>query len=140
MAISVLEFLELEFPERGILWRGWEPETLTIIDQKQMPALLFVADSNAPVWPFLRNIFRAMPKNARLRDLLHGSFPALFVKAGELPEVQKALGAGNNYHIAVFAPAGLTPLITFNVLNGKPLEVVDEIVSVLERLLKTWRP
>lgn len=138
--MSALEFPELEFPEKGILWRGWDPETLTIIDQKQMPVLLFVADGNAPVWPCLRNIFKAMPKNAKLRDLLHGSFPALFVKAGELPEEQKALGAGKDYHIAVLAPAGLTPLVTFNVLSGKPLEVVDEIVLVLEHLLKTWRP
>ena len=51
----------------GILWRGWNEETLALIQQKGLPVLLFVADPNALAWPFLKAVFRAMPANARLR-------------------------------------------------------------------------
>lgn len=130
---------ENEFPEKGILWRGWNEETLNIIARKQMPVLLFVADPDGFVWPFLRGIFHEMPKNAKLRTLLHDSFPALFIKAHELPDELKALGAGRNYHLAVLSPSGLTPLATFNTITGNPAEVVSEIVVILERLQETWR-
>jgi hypothetical protein len=80
-----------------------------------------------------------MPKNTKLRDLLHESFPALFIKADELPEELKVPGAGSSYHIAVLSPYGLTPLVTFNPVSGNPSKVVNEIVVVLERLLETWR-
>ncbi len=127
----------LEFPEKGIVWRGWNHETLSLINQKQKPVLLFVADPDPVVWPFLREIFREMPKNTKLRNLLHESYPALFIKADALPEELKALGAGSSYHIAVLSPFGLTPLVTFNPVSGNPSEVVNEIVAILERLLET---
>jgi len=129
----------VEFPDKGILWRGWNEETLAIINEKQMPVLLFVADHDGSIWPFLREIFRAMPRNDKLRNLMHESFPALFLKADELPHELKALGAGSNYHIAVLSPSGLTPLATFNPMRGNPDEVVNEIVVILERLRETWR-
>ena len=127
-----------DFPEDGILWRGWNPETLSIINEKQMPVLLFVADLDGLVWPFLREILKEMPKNTKLRSLLHDSFPALFIKAGEVPRELTVLGAGSKYHIAILSPSGLTPLVTFNPINSTPSAVVDEIVTVLERLQQTW--
>ena len=130
---------EIEFPDKGILWRGWNEETLKIIGEKQMPVLLFVADRDGLVWPFLREIFREMPRNDALRELLHETFPALFIKAEELPHELKALGAGSNFHIAVLSPSGLTPLVTFNPVSGSPAAVVDEIVVILKRLRETWR-
>lgn len=80
-----------------------------------------------------------MPANAKLRALLHDSFLALLIKADDLPEQLKALGAGNGYHIAVLSPHGLTPLATIDPVNGKPQEVVSGIVAVLERLADVWR-
>jgi hypothetical protein len=128
-----------EFPEKGILWRGWNDDTLSLIEQKQLPVLFFVADVDPLVWPFLRTVFKDMPKNEKLRELLHDTFPALFIKAGELPEQLNAFGAGSKYHFAVLSPSGLTPLVTFDAVSGKPLEIIDEIVRVLERLREVWR-
>jgi hypothetical protein len=51
-----------------------------------------------------------MPANARLRELLLGEFPALYVEAGSIPEALSAFGAGRQYHIAVLSPHGLNPL------------------------------
>jgi hypothetical protein len=127
-----------EFPEQGILWRGWNEETLRIINEKEKPVLLFVADGDPMVWPFLREIFRVMPGNAELRTLLHDVYPALFIKADELPDELKVLGAGSRYHIAVLSPYGMTPMVTFNVVTGRPAELVAEIAAVLERLLPAW--
>jgi hypothetical protein len=129
---------EPEFPDKGILWRGWDDETLRIINEKQQPVLLFVADPDPLVWPFLRETFKAMPKNAKLRDLLHERCPALFIKADSLPGQLKELGAGRRYHIAILSPSGLTPLVTIDARGGKPAEVVDHIALVLERVLETW--
>ena len=127
-----------EFPEKGILWHHWNDETLSIINQKQKPVLLFVADPDPFCWPFLREIFKEMPKSSKLRSLLHEFYPALFIKADELPEELRALGAGSRYHIAILSPSGLTPLVTFDPIKGNPSEVVSEIVAVLERLQETW--
>ena len=33
--------------------------------------MLFVADPDPLVWPFLHETFKAMPTDARLRELLH---------------------------------------------------------------------
>ena len=55
---------ESDFPGEGILWRGWNEETLALIQQKGLPVLLFVADPNALAWPFLKAVFRAMPASA----------------------------------------------------------------------------
>ena len=127
-----------EFPDKGILWCGWNDETLRIIDEKQRPVLLFVADANPVVWPFLREIFKEMPTNVKLRHLLHEGFVALYIEADALPEQLKALGAGGSYHIAVLSPYGLTPLATIDPVSGKPSDVVDEIVVILGRLTETW--
>src|SRR3990170_6735605 len=83
-----------QFPEQGILWRGWSEETLRAIEDKKWPVLLFVADPDPMVWPFLRGIFNEMPANAKLRALLHEFFLALFIKADALPEHLEVLGGG----------------------------------------------
>jgi hypothetical protein len=127
-----------EFPEQGILWRGWNEETLRIINEKEKPVLLFVADADPMVWPFLREIFKELSGNAKLRNLLHEVYPALYVKADELPGDLELLGAGSRYHIAVLSPYGLTPMVTFNPITGRPAELVAEIAAVLERLLAAW--
>jgi hypothetical protein len=130
---------ESQFPERGILWRGWNEETLELIREKGLPVLLFVADPDPIVSPFLKAVFQAMPANAKLRQLLHERYPALFIEADALPEEQKLLGAGSRYHIAVLSPAGLTPMITIDPVHGAPAEVVAEIARILERLDEVWR-
>ena len=54
-----------EFPDKGILWRGRNDITLSIINEKQWPVLLFVADTDPVVWPFLRAVFKEMPLNTK---------------------------------------------------------------------------
>lgn len=130
---------ESQFPEEGILWRGWSDETLSFIEERKWPVLLFVADPDPLVWPFLREIFKEMPANAKLRALLHEFFLALFIKADALPEHLKELGAGSRYHIAVLSPYGLTPMVTIDPVSGQPAEVVNRIVLVLEGLVDIWR-
>jgi len=132
------EISEAEFPEKGILWRGWNDETLRRIQEKQWPVLLFVADPDPVVRPFLREIFKAMPANSRLRDLLHDFFVPLLIEAESLPEDLKAFGAGSKYHIAVLSPHGLTPLVTIGV-HRRPDDVVTTVVETLERLVHIWR-
>ena len=129
---------EPEFPDSGILWRGWNEETLDLIDQRRVPVLLFVADPDPLVRPFLIDIFKQLPKHAKLRELLHAFFPGLFLKIDELPEQLKVLGAGRDFHIAVLSPSGLTPLITFEVTSRPALETVNNIAAVLERLRDVW--
>jgi hypothetical protein len=132
------EITEKDFPHKGILWRGWGDETLRIIQEKNRPVLLFVADTDPFVRPFLREIFKAMPANARLRQLLNDVYPALFIEADSVPPDLEALGAGSNYHVAVLSPCGLTPIVTIEVQRG-PEEVVGAIVEILERLVDVWR-
>jgi hypothetical protein len=60
-----------EFPGDGILWRGFDDDTLRLIAERDKPVLLFVANPDPLVWPFLRETFKAMPKKDRLRQLLH---------------------------------------------------------------------
>jgi len=127
-----------QFPDAGILWRGWSEETLREIAQREQPVLLFVADPDAFVWPFLREIFKAMPANATLRAFLQESFIALFIKADALPQELKDLGAGSRYHIAILSPYGLTPMVTVNPIHGSPAAVVDDITLTLKRLAATW--
>ena len=136
--MSPAEISENDFPDQGILWRGWDDETLRIIADKQRPVLLFVADPDPMVWPFLREIFKAMPANARLRELLHDFFTPLFIEARALPEDLRAFGAGSRYHVAVLSPHGFTPMVTVNVLRA-PDEVIATIVDTLERLADVWR-
>jgi len=132
------EITEKDFPDKGILWRGWDDDTLRIIQEKNRPVLLFVADTDPFVWPFLREIFKAMPANARLRQLLNDFYPALFIKADAIPADLKTLGAGSNYRIAVLSPYGLTPMVTIEIQRS-PEEVVHTIVEILERLVDAWR-
>jgi hypothetical protein len=127
-----------EFPEKGILWRGWDEASLKIIREKNRPVLLFVADSDPLVAPFLKAIFKSMPGNEKLRGLLHEFFSAVFIEASSLPEDLKSFGAGNFFHIAVLSPTGFTPMITFDPASGSPERLVDEIVKVLERLREVW--
>jgi hypothetical protein len=126
------------FPEEGILWRGWNDETLRDIAERARPVLLFVADADPIVWPFLREIFKAMPANATLRSLLYAAFVPLFIKADALAEELKALGAGSRYHIAILSPYGLTPMVTFDPIQGDPTAAVDNITKTLERLTAAW--
>jgi hypothetical protein len=125
--------------DQAILWRGWNDETLQLINEREMPVLLFVADPNAFAWPFLREVFKELPKNAQLRRLLHEFYPALYLEAGAVPEELAGLGAGERYHIAILSPYGLTPLVTVDPVSGNPAAVVAEIAAILERLLESWR-
>ena len=127
-----------EFPDRGILWLVWNDETLRIINEKQNPVLLFVRDTDPIVWPFLRDLFKELPKNVKLRDLLHERCIALYTEVETLPEEQKALGAGSRYHVAILSPAGLTPLFTIDPKGGKPAEIAEHIAVALERILQAW--
>ena len=138
MTKLVGEIAETDFPDQGILWRGWNDDTLRIVQEKSRPVLLFVADADPFVWPFLREIFKAMPVNARLRELLNDVYPAVIIKADSIPADLKALGAGSNYHIAVLSPYGLTPMATIEIQRS-PEEVVRTIVEILERLVDAWQ-
>jgi len=131
------ETSEHDFPDSGILWRGWTEETLHLIAQRERPALLFVADPDPTVWPFLRATFNAMPANARLRELLHEFYTPLYLEARSLPDDLKAFGAGDRYHVAVLSPYGFTPLVWVNVLRP-PDEVIAAIVDTLERMQDAW--
>ncbi|MGO9397129.1 MAG: hypothetical protein ACLP19_04690 [Xanthobacteraceae bacterium] len=129
-----------EFPAAGVLWRGWDDETLRIIDEKHQPVLLFVRDTDPLVWPFLRETFHAMPKNAKLCALVHERCTALYTEVETLPEELKLLGAGTRYHIAILSPYGLTPIVTIDPTGGgRPAEIVERIVALLERMLEAWR-
>ena len=75
------DITDKDFPDKGILWRGWNDDTLRIIQEKNRPVLVFVADTDPFVWPFLREIFKAMPANVRLRQLLNDYYSAMFIKA-----------------------------------------------------------
>ena len=129
---------EHAFPSSGILWRDWAEETLRLIQQRERPVLLFVADPDPLIWPFLRETFNAMPANARLRELLHEFYTPLYIEARALPDDLKAFGAGNRYHVAVLSPYGFTPLIWVNILRP-PDDVIASIVDTLERLADSWR-
>ena len=126
-----------EFPEDAILWRGYD-DTLTLIKEKARPVLAFVMDHDGTCWPFLREILRAMPKNEQLRNLLDGSCAAMLLQADSMPEYMAALGAGGTYHIAVLAPTGLTPMVTFNYVTGKPEALVEEIARVVQAIASLW--
>ena len=63
----------------------------------------------------------------------------MLVKADAVPQRLKELGAGSRYHIAVLSPYGLTPMVTIDPVSGKPAEVVNKIVLILERLIDIWR-
>jgi hypothetical protein len=129
---------EQSFPDSGILWRGWDEETLRLVAERGRPVLLFVADPDPLVFPFLRETFKAMPANARLRELLHEFYTPLYIEASALPDDLKAFGAGSRYHVAVLSPYGFTPLVWVDV-QRPPDEVIAAIVDTLERMQDAWR-
>jgi hypothetical protein len=136
--MSATEPREPEHPDEGILWRGWNEETLRLIAERERPVLLFVADPDPLVWPFLRETFKAMPADARLRELLREFYTPLFIEAHALPDDLKAFGAGSRYHVAVLSPYGFTPMVWVNVLST-PEKVIATIVDTLERMQDAWR-
>jgi hypothetical protein len=129
-----------DFPKDGILWQRWSEPAVRQIVERRRPVLIFVADRLHPLWPFLREAFAAMPKNARLRALLHEEFPALYLEAAELPEELARFGAGSQYHLAILQNPGFDPLLIFDPVTGDTARLVGEIVTVLERLLENYRP
>ena len=136
--VTTPETPQLELPDSGILWRGWNEDTLRLVQERERPVLLFVADPDPAVFPFLRETFKAMPANARLRELLHEFYTPLYIEARSLPDDLKAFGAGSRYHVAVLSPYGFTPLVWIDV-QRTPDEVIATIVDALERLADAWR-
>src|ERR1700758_4081751 len=136
--MSAPETPEQKLPDNGILWRGWNEETLRLVQQRERPVLLFVADPDPLVFPFLRETFKAMPGSARLRALLHEFYTPLYIEARALPDDLKAFGAGSRYHVAVLSPYGFTPLVWIDV-QRTPGKVIATIVDALERLADAWR-
>ena len=128
---------EFEFPKNGILWRSFD-DTITLLNEKTRPVLVFVRDLGGMHWPFLREIFSAMPNNEKLCSLLNGPCAAMLLKADSIPADMAVMGAGGAYHIAVLSPAGLTTMVTFNHVTGKPEALVEEIATVLEKLAPFW--
>lgn len=127
-----------QLPDDAILWRGWNEETLTYLRDKNRPILLFVADTAPMAFPFLRALFNAMPAHAKLRSQLREDFPALFIKAEELPEYLRDLGAGSSYHVAILSPNGFTPIATIDFMAAPPEELANQISLVLESLKACW--
>lgn len=123
-----------KFPKDGILWHEWNDETVEMIKERNRPVLLFVANPDPTVSPFLKGVLRAMPLNAKLRDLLHDYYIALMFQADSIPEHFKELGAGSRFNIAILSPTGLTPMVIINPTEGKPEEIAETIAKVLEKL------
>lgn len=128
---------EPEMPPAGIFWRDYEA-VIGLLKEKPRPVLVLVLDADGAREPFLREILRAMPKNEKLRALLHGPCVAMLLQADALPEYLRDLGAGSNYHFAVLSPSGLTPMVTFDYVTGKPEALVEEVVKVLESVAQFW--
>lgn len=126
-----------EFPKDGILWQSYDA-TITLLNERTRPVLAFVLDYDGICWPFLREIFRAMPKNQNLRNLLDGPCAAMLLKADSMPEYMATLGAGSNYHIAILSPAGLTPMASFDYVTAEPEALVERIVSAIEAIAPFW--
>jgi len=121
----------------GILWRSYD-DILALLNERTRPVLAFVSDRDGTRSIFLREIFKALPKNEKLRNVLNGPCGAMLLEADSLPEDLAALGAGSQYHIAVLAPAGLTPLVVFNYVTKNPDALAAEIATVLEKLAPHW--
>lgn len=128
---------KIEGLDEGIVWRSFE-DTAALMDERTRPVLAFVLDTDGTRWPFLREILRAMPKNARLRELLAGPCAAMLVRADAIHSELAMLGAGSAYHVAVLSPSGFTPMVTFNHMTSKPDALVDEIARVLDKLAPNW--
>lgn len=128
----------MTLPEGIIPWLRWNDATRDRIAEKARPVFLFVGDRDPAVAPFLRALLGAMPRSAKLRELLREHFLAVLVEPGAVPEELAAMGAGSLFHVAILAPSGLTPLCTINPVHGDPDEVVGWIVEALERLVGIW--
>ncbi len=127
-----------EFPQDGILWYEWNDETVRAIEERDRPVLLFVTNPDPAVAPFLQGVLRAMPLNEKLRDLLHHYYIALMVNTASMPEYLEELDAGSCYNIAILSPAGLTPMVTIDPLEGRPEEIVETILKVLQKLQEIY--
>ena len=127
-----------EFPKDGILWHEWNDDTLGTIEERDRPVLLFVANPDPVIAPFLQGVLRAMPLNERLRNLLHEYYIALMVYSDSMPEYLEDLQAGSRYNIAILSPAGLTPMVTIDPMDGRPEEIVGTILKVLEKLQEVY--
>lgn len=126
-----------EVAKSGILWQGYN-KTISLLKETSRPVLLFVQDEDPANWPFLREIFRAMPKNQKLRELLAGPSVAMLLKPSEIPEGLSMVGAGTSYHIAILSPVGFTPIATFHHTTGDPEALVESIAADLNRITATW--
>ena len=133
---------EHEFPDSGILWRGWNEETLRLIGQRERAGLLFVADPDPLVWPFLRETFKAMPGNARLRELLHEFYTPLYIEARALPDDLpsligsrlRRLGVGEELigaELAAMTPVVVAPTVDRSVM-GTVVDFAKNIPYCLE--------
>jgi hypothetical protein len=126
------------FPDDGIAWHGWSEATIKKIAEKDRPVLLLVMDPDPIHAPFLRGFLDAAPKNARLCELLHREFMALYVPQETLPEELSLFGAGSRYHLAILSPSEFTPLVGFHAQMCEASEVAEQIVVALEGLLQSW--
>lgn len=126
-----------EVPKDGILWRGYD-DTVVLLKEKPRPVLAFVLDERALEWPFLREIFAAMPKNQRLRTILNDRCVAMLLKTNEIPEFLRCLGLGDSFFIGILSPSGLTPMVTFASVTGDPESLVNEITRALEAVAQSW--
>jgi len=125
-----------DYRDRGILWLRCDDSSLDAIAAKGQPVFLFVGNTDSVATPALRALLKAIPQNARLRDLLHEHFSPLFIEAGaDVPDDFQHLRA---YEVAVLSPVGLTPIVTIDPTLGTADEVVDRIVEVLEQLRGIW--
>jgi hypothetical protein len=127
-----------EFPKNGILWHEWNDDTIRMIEERDRPVLLFVANPDPIIAPFLKGVLRAMSLNEKLRDLLHHYYIALMVYSDSMPEYFEDLDAGSRYNIAILSPAGLTPMVTIDPMDGRPEEIVGTILNVLEKLQEVY--
>jgi hypothetical protein len=130
---------EFEFKD-AILWRNYD-ETIALLKEKRRPVFAFVLDESGICWPFLREIFKAMPRNEKLRNVLNGPCIPMLLKADALPEYMKelgTLGAGGGYHIAILDPSGLTPMAKIDYVTGDPDALVEKIARALEAVAPVY--
>ena len=86
----------------------------------------------------IQPLIKALPLTA-LNDALRASILEGTPLIHQWPRLLVMAGWGNlAEHIAVLSPTGFTPMVTFDPVSGSPEKVVDEIVTVLERLRKVW--
>jgi hypothetical protein len=105
-----------ELRDAGIIWKDYN-QTLQLLKENPRPIFAFVLDEDGTRWPFLREIFRALPQNKKLRELLDGPCVPMLLKSDALPpylEELATLGPVKGYHIAILSPAGFTPLRSFD--------------------------